>query len=66
MARHFWDHVKIDSKAFPKYYLTHYNGHKEYAIMVMSWNVEKDYCDGWIFWAEYKTIAECRKVMKNF
>ena len=50
-----------DNPEYPKYQLTHWEGGKDYTIMALRWDVEKDVAKGWINVATCKTIVEARK-----
>jgi len=64
--KHFYDQVENNSKEYPRYYITHYNGNKDYTIMVMAWDVKNDVCRGWFPLDSFGTIRECRSAMKNW
>ena len=64
--KHWYDMVEMGEKEYRRYHLTHYNGSKQYTIMILRWDCEKDVAAGWFAMAAFDTIRECREYMKRF
>jgi hypothetical protein len=66
LKKRWYDVREIGSKEYPVYHLTHYNGSKQYTVMILRWDTEKNEAAGWFAMAAFDTIRECREYMKHF
>lgn len=64
--KHWYDIVETKIARYPKYHLTHYNGSKQYTVMILRWDTEKNVASGWFAMAAFDTVRECREYMKRF